>query len=812
MSRAGKWMGIAGAVLLWPGLAAALGLGELETRSALNQPFEARIPIVRAEAQELDTLSIELADAQTHERAMLTPPSVAGGLRFELMRGGAQPYIRVTTDQPIRDPFFTFLLEVNWSGGQMLREYTTLLDPPLLTQQAPTVTRAPTTRETAPPAAPAAPAPAPAPARSAPAREQDYGPVREGENLWEISRRVSRGTGASLNQVMLAIYRRNPQAFAGNVNLLRQGVVLDLPPADEIRTIPRQEAIRTIAAMNDAWRQRNAPAADTAQGAQEAGGESGGATAPATPATAEAETETAADAPRRPRLQLVAPDEALEGGMAADESQAGQAAGPAAASAGEQALRGELAQLEEELQESQALLRLRNAELAALQRRLSALDAGAAAAPESTVAESGSASAPAEPIEPAGSAAVAPPDPRPLAADGTEPGGVNLPGWLRNPLWLLLAAGGILLALLLLILRRRQAAAPDLTDEPAEFEDEDPAPAAAGDAAPEQAEDEPAGAATANAPTATDQVLTEIDLALAQAQTDEALDLVERALDESPSPAPVALRLKHAEVLAAAGLPAALDEALDRLEADPAARAHPDWPAVAALRAQAEPAGAAEAELGAVAGQETASVDRTALLDLDLDEAEPEADEAAAVQDEPLEFDQPVDGPGAGPAATGIPPDEQAEALESKLDLARAYLEMEAYEEARAALDVVAAQGSSLQRQEADTLRLQLPDAEVSAAPTPPADAMPASLDEAPSLPAAAPAAADDAEDVDESAADESSWLSEEESAVETKLDLARAYVGMEDLEGARGLLREVLEEGDDDQQAQAQRMLDELP
>ena len=374
------------------------------------------------------------------------------------------------------------------------------------------------------------------------------------------------------------------------------------------------------------------------------------------------------------------------------------------------------------------------------------------------------------------------------------------------------AAGGILLALLLLILRRRQAAAPDLTDEPAEFEDEDPAPAAAGDAAPEQAEDEPAGAATANAPTATDQVLTEIDLALAQAQTDEALDLVERALDESPSPAPVALRLKHAEVLAAAGLPAALDEALDRLEADPAARAHPDWPAVAALRAQAEPAGAAEAEPGPVAGQETASVDRTALLDLDLDEAEPEADEAAAVQDEPLEFDQPVDGPGAGPAATGIPPDEQAEALESKLDLARAYLEMEAYEEARAALDVVAAQGSSLQRQEADTLRLQLPDAEVSAAPTPPADAMPASLDEAPSLPAAAPAAADDAEDVDESAADESSWLSEEESAVETKLDLARAYVGMEDLEGARGLLREVLEEGDDDQQAQAQRMLDELP
>ena len=797
MSRARKWTRIAGAALLWPGLAAALGLGELETRSSLNQPFEGRIPIVRAEPQELATLSVELADPEAHARAMLTPSGVAGGLRFEVVRDGARPYVRVMTDQPIRDPFFTVLIEFNWAGGQALREYTTLLDPPVLTQQAPTVTRAPTTREAPTPAVPAARAPAPAQPAAAPERQPDYGPVREGENLWEISRRVSQGSGASLNQVMLAIYRRNPQAFAGNVNLLRQGVVLDLPPADEIRVIPRQEAISAIAQMNDAWRQRGAPAAQTASLPADSGN-TGEAASPASPAAA----EPAADAPRRPRLQLVAPDEALDGAMAADEGQAaGQGGEMAASTAAEDTLRGELVQLQEDLQESQALLRLRNAELASLQRRLAELESGAAAGSEAVKPEPDAAAAPAEPTDGAETDTAAP-SVGPAAADSATPTGEKASSWLRDPLWLLLAAGGILLVLLLLILRRRRTPALGEHDALDDLEQDDASLAGPGEVERVELEDETAGVAPI--PDAADEQLAEIDLALAQGQTDEALDLVERALGASPSTAPVALQLKHAEVLAAAGLHVALDEELDRLEADPAARTHPDWPAVAALRPQAG------ADLDADPDADLTPADPAAPLDLNLDENHREigADEEAAAQDEPLEFEQLVEDAADRPAAAAaMPPDEQAEALESKLDLARAYLEMEAYDEARAALDAVAAQGSELQRQEADTLRLQLPAAESGAAAAPRV----ASDDEVESSVDGVSAGTDEA-DAAELAADEPSWLSEEESAVETKLDLARAYIGMEDLDGARGLLRDVLDEGSDDQQAQAQRMLEELP
>ena len=43
---------------------------------------------------------------------------------------------------------------------------------------------------------------------------------------------------------------------------------------------------------------------------------------------------------------------------------------------------------------------------------------------------------------------------------------------------------------------------------------------------------------------------------------------------------------------------------------------------------------------------------------------------------------------------------------------------------------------------------------------------------------------------------------------VDTKLDLARAYVDMEDKDGARSILDEVLKEGNEEQKAVAEKMM----
>ena len=46
---------------------------------------------------------------------------------------------------------------------------------------------------------------------------------------------------------------------------------------------------------------------------------------------------------------------------------------------------------------------------------------------------------------------------------------------------------------------------------------------------------------------------------------------------------------------------------------------------------------------------------------------------------------------------------------------------------------------------------------------------------------------------------------------VETKLDLARAYIDMDDVEGARDILEEIAQEGSDAQKEEAQELLEGL-
>ncbi|MEQ8939132.1 MAG: hypothetical protein RLT30_10595, partial [Gammaproteobacteria bacterium] len=117
---------------LFPGVAAALGLGNLDLESALNEPFSGKIQLLSASVDELDSLNVALADAEAFDRANIDRPFILSELRFKLIRSetGAD-YIKVSSEQPIREPFLNFLVEVSWANGRLYREYTVLLDPPM---------------------------------------------------------------------------------------------------------------------------------------------------------------------------------------------------------------------------------------------------------------------------------------------------------------------------------------------------------------------------------------------------------------------------------------------------------------------------------------------------------------------------------------------------------------------------------------------------------------------------------------------------------------------------------------------------------
>ena len=289
-------------ILVLPGSALALGLGKLELKSRLNEPFEAHIPLLSVTADELDSLKVNLAGLEEFRRAGLERPFELTKLKFQLKESANKDYILITSQDSIREPFLNFLVEINWNRGRLLREYTTLLDPPTY---APIVQPEPS----APPAQsiPVVPkqssSPAPAPAQtyeprpsgtldslnpppkfidqsghdvvynldykqsitpgttSAP-QPQSYQPVYtggdhttvRGDTLWELASQMRPDSTVSIQQTMLAMYRANPDAFVdNNINNLKTGQVLSSPELSDIRTLSKSDAIAQVQEHNNLW-------------------------------------------------------------------------------------------------------------------------------------------------------------------------------------------------------------------------------------------------------------------------------------------------------------------------------------------------------------------------------------------------------------------------------------------------------------------------------------------------------------------------------------------------------------------------------
>lgn len=255
---------VASAVLL-AASANAAGLGKLTVLSALGQPLRAEIELTAVSADEASALVAKLAPAEAFRSANIDFNPALMSLRFEVEPRNGKQVIKVTSSQPINEPFVDMLLELNWTGGRMVREYTFLLDPPdLRATQAPQVTApvdlgnrvaaaAPAPAATpapapaaaaqpARPAAPPAPAASPAPARAA---ASEY-TVKSGDNLTRIANQF-KPVDVSLDLMLVALYRANPEAFSGNnMNRLKSGQILAVPDADAVRASGSESEARSV--------------------------------------------------------------------------------------------------------------------------------------------------------------------------------------------------------------------------------------------------------------------------------------------------------------------------------------------------------------------------------------------------------------------------------------------------------------------------------------------------------------------------------------------------------------------------------------
>ncbi len=406
-------------LLLASGSAAALGLGEIVVHSRLGQPLLAEIPIVSSDPSELEQLQARLASPETFARVGLEAPrGVVSDLRFMVALDNAgHPVIRVTSSQPVSESMLTFLVEVDWGQGRLVREYSALLDTPRTVSapvqpaiDAPVVSQ-PNLVERGPEPLPVEPGPqagadenaaplavegqpddvapgadvvpeAPAPIAARPARAArpageisgDSYRVQGGDTLSGIASRMRGVRGLSMNQTMIALLRANPEAFIdGNVNRVKAGAVLRVPGVDEVFTIEAAEANALVREQTRQWRQGR-----TAVPQPAAAGSVGETAGPAAPSGTTGAGTASADA----RLEIV------PAGASAD-ARAGNQSGASAGGEGDELrqesearetlaardaelaeMKSRLAELEALQEKQQQLIELKDSELAAAQQRL----------------------------------------------------------------------------------------------------------------------------------------------------------------------------------------------------------------------------------------------------------------------------------------------------------------------------------------------------------------------------------------------------------------------------------------------------------
>lgn len=263
---------------LGSGLAQALGMGEGRILTNLNEPLRAEIELSEPGDLSADQIQVSLAPASAFERAGLRRMDVLHDLDFDVIESDGGFRIDVTSEDPIREPFLNFLVELTWPNGRLLREYSFLVDPPSRDpgQEAigPSAETGSGDTRTGEQAAPDSrsergqPESATAAAGGSP---DEYGPTGANDTLWGIAGEVSPSSDLSRHQVMLAIQEANPDAFSNNnINQLRRGRVLRIPSEEAMRSRSRQEAIQQVTAQNRRHQQASQGQGETAS-APEAG-------------------------------------------------------------------------------------------------------------------------------------------------------------------------------------------------------------------------------------------------------------------------------------------------------------------------------------------------------------------------------------------------------------------------------------------------------------------------------------------------------------------------------------------------------------
>lgn len=708
---------------LQAGSVMALGLGELTLESFLNEPLRARVDLLDVGGLHEDQIRIRLATREDFDRLGVDRAYFLTSLKFDVsIDDNGKASIRVSSEEPVLEPYLDFIVEARWPSGRLLREYTVLVDPPVFDTSTPVISASERVEAVEGIPAPAKKKPGEAEGAGGTrvdVRKSDLAPgempdrdfnaaaaaspvpggrymVHRDDTLWEIAQ-AARPAGATVQQTMLDIQRLNPDAFIdGNINRVKAGYIIYLPDAGDISSEDIAAVLDEVRQQNEDWRAGRASETGTAtrpslriSAEPEPGGDTPSGSVPQAPGGGEAPATTAALEDLE-KVQLER-DEIAE----------------------------RLGAMEEQVETLQRIVSLKDDQIAALQSALAekegAAEAGAPGEQEPVIESRPEGVMDAGSEKAASAAPAVKPTPAPAKPTESTPPKSPSPesgGGMMS--YVFYGLGALLLAILgFLFLRRRgeeeeePAAADDvfadveLQDQTLEVEEPEPAREE-----PRQAE-EPAERGYGErkhdeyaSDMETGDALAEADIYIAYGRYPQAVELMKNAIANEP--ANPAYRLKLLEMLAEMGDRDAAMEQMRELEAidEPQSLARARE-VLSGLSAAVGTAGAAVTEL-VQPEERDLTADTGELLESDFTGLEIE--EPVAEVDEELDLSSDFGGSKPDADDEELVIATEANGMSTKLDLARAYLDMGDEEGARQILEEVLIEGSEEQKTEASVL------------------------------------------------------------------------------------------------------------
>jgi pilus assembly protein FimV len=235
----------------------ALTVGPAKVLSKQNQPLKATATLLNVKKGDIKTLKVRVAKSADMRKVGIKPVAFLQNIKFKITTNKQRkPIILMYSTKPVTAKFITFLLDVRWSSGRLLKQYSLLFVPAKKIPKKIHNTTMPTKRPVLSNKKNAGKRTITRSKRTGRFEMVDqFGPTVRGDTLWEVSVQIQKGV-ADTNQMMMAIYKYNKESFLGrNINRLKKGAILRIPDnKSATMNLSKRQALRLVQKHNKLYR------------------------------------------------------------------------------------------------------------------------------------------------------------------------------------------------------------------------------------------------------------------------------------------------------------------------------------------------------------------------------------------------------------------------------------------------------------------------------------------------------------------------------------------------------------------------------